>query len=170
MNSIAIKRIMAFFADYLFIAVYGGLLVGVMFLLRTFAGINPGKLPPGPSIVLDFILFSLPVMLYFIIMENKKGGTIGKQLFELRVGSVNGGKAPANTILARNIIKFLPWHIAHVGIRVFIYNMDHHMAPGAVVWIMLLMPQAFLLIYLFSIILSNGKQSLYDKFSGAAIY
>ena len=66
----------------------------------------------------------LPVFLYSTIMESgKKHATIGKQKMKLVVASIYIKPLKVWQIVLRNIIKFLPWQLAHMMIfRAFAFD------------------------------------------------
>lgn len=59
----------------------------------------------------------VPVVLYSIIMEwGKNHATIGKMKMKLMVASTKTNPIKLWQIIIRNIIKFLPWQLAHMAI------------------------------------------------------
>ncbi len=77
------SRLLAFAVDYLFIALYLLLLVGVGALIRiTPLGADFGALfaNPASAELTSFMLLVLPVLLYFALMESSRWqATIGKR-------------------------------------------------------------------------------------------
>lgn len=64
------------------------------------------------------ILSGLLYMIYCIIMESSaSAATLGKKVMGLKVQMLNGGKAPSNKVLTRNISKIL-WFIFLIDILV----------------------------------------------------
>lgn len=169
MNSTALKRIMAFFADYVFIVLYSAALFGVVYALRAIFGIDL-QLSLTGSVLFDFVVLTLPVIAYFILTESGgKQGSLGKQIIKIKVYGTNTVQAPLKSVITRNLLKFLPWEMAHIGVRWLKYTSDKGAMPETGIWMLLLIPQLLLLVYFFSIMLGNGRQSVYDKAAGTQV-
>src|SRR5699024_9650254 len=111
------KRIYAFLLDYLVIIAYGILVVGtISFVFRPY--IEP--LFSSSSVTSEltvFCLITLPVSLYFILCEcSKWQGTFGKRKMDIQCVDVSGQRIGIGRSIARTVIKFLPWEVAHFGI------------------------------------------------------
>jgi uncharacterized RDD family membrane protein YckC len=111
------SRLLAFAVDYLFIALYLLLLVGVGALIRlTPLCADFGALfaNPASAELTSFILLVLPVLLYFALMESSRWqATIGKRVVGLRVMTMGGGRVGFPRSLLRNALKLIPWELAH---------------------------------------------------------
>jgi len=165
------RRFLAFAIDYIIIVLYALTLFGICFVLSESYGLE-FTLDPIKGQIIGFLSLTLPVFLYFVLLENSaKKGTFGKQLVGIKVvfSSSNG------SILRRNILKFLPWEIAHTGVHwMYYYNIKHlgFLEGGSEpwgIWLLLLIPQVIVLVYAYSIFKTKGSLSLYDSWAGTKI-
>ena len=112
-------RLLAFAVDYIAIAAYLVVLVG--------AGLAAQRFAPGAVTVLfgnplsgelaGFVLITLPVTLYFALMESSPHqATWGKRRLGLRVQRVDGQPLSRGRALGRAALKFVPWELAHACI------------------------------------------------------
>lgn len=166
-RSLPYKRFSAFLIDYGLVVLYALVLLSATLLFSTGFDV---KLEPDPYTgqLIGFLTLTLPTVLYFDFTEKSKWqGTIGKRIQKLRV--VTASARPARRILVRNILKFLPWEVAHTGVHWSIYYDDHGLAPPQWTWLCLVVPQAVVLIYGISILTSKGRGSLYDRLAGTMI-
>jgi uncharacterized RDD family membrane protein YckC len=109
----ALRRIGAFCIDWLVIALWGGLLFGIVMLA---SGGNP-RPPAGPwaGQLLGLLTMTLPVVLYFTVCESAPmRGTLGKRALGLIVVDVEGQRLRPSAALLRNALKFLPWEFGHL--------------------------------------------------------
>ena len=157
-------RIGAFIVDY-------GVILLWMSALFALAGAGllqlSDELGPGfaPRLILQaqaFFLLTFPVYLYFTVFEALgRKATIGKRLTGI---SVDGS---ARQIVIRNVLKFAPWEIAHIGIW-------HGMAtpfqtsPTVTGWILFIIALSASAIYLSALFLGSG-QPLYDRIAGTHV-
>lgn len=118
-NNIALKqRIIELFVDYVCILIYLLILLGVS--LGIFFGVS-GNIPTfGEAHSQMIALFAsvLPIVLIFSILDYKKG-SIGKRKARLKIYFKNKNLGSS---LIRNIIKFLPWQLAHIGVIHGVYS------------------------------------------------
>ena len=122
-NSISFKkRMMEFLFDYLFILAYllilflGSMLIYIIF----FNGI-----PEFTEIQSQWLVFFtsvLPIILLFTYLDYKNNGSFGKAKAGLELVYQ---KKTVQAGLIRNVIKFLPWQLGHMGtIHGFYSNFD----------------------------------------------
>lgn len=106
------RRLAAYFADCLVILVYAVLLAAISITLAPDA-----VLSKAAAYGLSVVTLTGPVVLVFALLESRFGAGPGKALLGIRVrqGAERPGFARS---LVRNIGKFLPWEIAHLGIWV----------------------------------------------------
>ncbi|MDZ7755982.1 RDD family protein [Rhodohalobacter sp.] len=162
MSKLTGYRILAFGVDYLIIAVYAVALFGATTFL------DVGKLSPAAGQLVGFLTLTLPVFLYFYLMENSsRAATVGKRVMNISVHT--DSEKSSQKVFIRNILKFLPWEVAHVGVHWVIYYSALDQSPPAWVWIALILPQVIVLGYLVSIVLSKGESSFYDKLASTRI-
>jgi len=162
MSKLTGYRILAFGLDYIIIAFYAGVLFGA----TTFLDI--GDLSPTEGQFVGFLTLTLPVFLYFYLMEiSSKAATIGKRVMNISVYS--DSEKSSQKVFMRNVLKFLPWEIAHFGIHWIVYYSSLDQSPPAWVWGALILPQVVVLGYIVSIVLYKGESSLYDKIANTRI-
>lgn len=118
-NKIPFKqRFKELFIDYICILIYLAAMLGVslgMFFL--FLEETP-KLNQWQTQLVSVITSLIPVTLIFTFLDYTKG-SIGKQKAGLKLYYNN---KTFSASLVRNLIKFLPWQLAHIGIIRGIYN------------------------------------------------
>src|SRR6056297_2158522 len=162
MSKLTGYRILAFGLDYIIIAFYAGVLFGA----TTFLDI--GDLSPTEGQFVGFLALTLPVFLYFYLMENSsKAATIGKRVMNISVHVKREKRG--QYIFIRNFLKFLPWEMAHVGVHWIVYYSALDQSPPEWVWIALILPQVIVFGYLVSIVLYKGESSIYDKLAHTRI-
>ncbi len=112
-------RILAFGCDYLIIASY---LVGLALSSVAIHAFSPAILPrffasPASGQITGFVLITLPVTLYFALLESSPWqGTWGKHRLGLQVTTRTGKRLSLAHALARTMLKFIPWELAHTCI------------------------------------------------------
>jgi uncharacterized RDD family membrane protein YckC len=101
-----LRRAAAYLLD---IALLFVLLMPLGFLATRTLGLEPTT---GFEVWLAAVLsFSVPVWAYFTLSDSSRGGaTLGKRLLGVRVTP----RIPRLRALGRNVLKLLPWEIAHV--------------------------------------------------------
>ena len=162
MRKLLIKRSVAFGIDYLIIVIYAVLLFGITTL------INPENISPIKGQFVGFITLTLPVFLYFYLTEKSiYKGTIGKRIMSISV--IIDQQGSNRNILIRNVLKFLPWEIAHIGVHWIVYYSKMEIAPPNWVWVLLILPQIVVFGYLISLVIYKGEYSFYDKIANTKI-
>lgn len=157
-----IKRFLAFMIDWLIIVLYACTLFGIMIVLASQGLVMLGPMYPLKGQLVAFLTLTLPVVLYYVIMEcSTRHASIGKRIMKIRVSGSTG------SIVLRNVIKFLPWEFAHAGI--LWVNYIGHVETPLWIWALLILPQLAVAAYLVSIILTRGERSVYDIISGAHV-
>ncbi|RKW23955.1 RDD family protein [Candidatus Gracilibacteria bacterium] len=118
-NSIPIKiRLKELLIDYIAILAF---LVGVLIISSGFYFFILGEIPKfgeTGSQLISFLFSVFPIILIFSYLDYKNG-TFGKQFAGLKI--IYKNKTFAFSLL-RNVIKFLPWQLAHFGIISGIYS------------------------------------------------
>lgn len=109
-----------------------------------------------------FLTTILPVTIMFSVMEYRKPyGTIGKKMRKLKVKYKH--YTFLNSLL-RNGLKFLPWHIGHIGVIAAIYN-DY-----SVKWFMFANIGAVLaVIYILMAVLRRDHRHIPDLIAGTEV-
>lgn len=167
MTNTFIRRSLAWIIDYGIIASYATGLFLVTRLLISITHWEPINDPFNGQVV-GFLTLTLPVIIYSYLTE--KGiwcGTVGKKLLKLVVLTDHNNRA--RNILLRNILKYLPWELAHTGVHWVVYYTSNNMEVPTWTWLLLILPQLIVIIYFASILLSKGETSIYDKFSNTRI-
>lgn len=162
MNNIPIKnRLIELLVDYLIIIVYLVLLliVNLGIILFIFKGM-PKYTEMQAQLIATFTSV-IPIILIFSYLDYFKNGSIGKRVSGLKLTYTNQSFSSS---LLRNIIKFLPWQLGHVGVIHGIYN-DFDMIA-----IMISSSGTFLgLVLLFMGLFRKDKRHLGDLIAGTKI-
>ncbi|MBK6824926.1 MAG: RDD family protein [Saprospiraceae bacterium] len=160
-------RILACIIDYGIIAGYATLLFLVANLFFSIFVWKPGNNPIIGQLI-GFLTLTFPVVTYSYLTEKSSWrGTVGKKLQKLIV--LTDQNKSAKNILLRNILKFLPWELAHTGIHWTIYYTSNGIETPLWTWVILILPQVFVLGYFVTILISKGESSIYDKISKTKI-
>ena len=169
-NSIVIARMKAFAIDYLIILVYIGLLFAVTLAISSLFDADLNNIDTLTGELIGFLTLTLPVILYFSFTEaGKYAGSIGKRRFNLKVVTVTSGKTNLIQNLLRNIIKFLPWEIAHFFVFQFFYFLRTNTEPPNWVLWGLVTAQGAAIIYLLFILFRKDNRSVYELFSSTKV-
>lgn len=162
MNNIPIKnRLIELLVDYLIIIVYLVLLliVDLGIILFIFKGM-PKYTEMQAQLIATFTSV-IPIILIFSYLDYFKNGSIGKRVSGLKLTYTN---QRFSSSLLRNIIKFLPWQLGHVGVIHGIYS-DFDMTA-----IMIASSGTFLgLVLLFMGLFRKDKRHLGDLIAGTKI-
>ncbi len=168
MTKLLQKRLFAFLIDYLVIAGYAVVLFGLAMLLFGWLGALPDISNPIVGQLLGFFTLTLPVFLYFFVTEkSKRKGTIGK--IKLKIQVETEAVNPTRNVLVRNILKLLPWEIAHTGVHWVVYYSNNNAEVPFWTWAVLIIPQVAVVLYFFSILFYKGESSFYDKIAKTRI-
>ena len=160
-----INRILAWTVDFGIIVLYAILLFAVTSL---FFDVRQASLNPYFGQLIGFLTLTLPVITYSYLTE--KGNwkaTIGKRVLNLIV--LTPENKTNKSILIRNLLKYLPWELAHTGVHWIIYFESVGRETPIWTWIILIVPQVLVFVYFISIILSKGQSSVYDRISGTRL-
>jgi uncharacterized RDD family membrane protein YckC len=160
-----INRILAWIVDFVIIVFYAFLLFIVTQLFFEF---SKGEINPYLGQLIGFLTLTLPVVAYSYLTERSKWkATIGKRLFNLTVDK-NELKT-TKSVLLRNVLKYLPWELAHTGVHWIIYFESVDKEVPIWTWTILIIPQVIVFFYFVSIIFSKGQDSIYDRISGTRL-
>ena len=112
-NPISVKkRMKEFLFDYLFILTYLVLLFIVSMLIYTIFFNGVPEFTEIQSQWLVFLTSILPITLLFTYLDYAKNGSFGKAKAGLQLVYQ---KKTVQASLIRNVIKFLPWQLGHMG-------------------------------------------------------
>lgn len=160
-------RILACIIDYGIIAGYATLLFLVANLFFSLFEWKPGNNPIIGQLI-GFLTLTFPVVTYSYLTEKSIWrGTVGKKLQKLIV--LTDPNKSAKNILLRNILKYLPWELAHTGVHWIIFYTSNGIEVPLWTWIILILPQIVSVVYLISIVISKGRSSVYDNISKTKI-
>jgi len=160
-----INRILAWTVDFVIIVFYAFLLFIATQLCFEF---SQGEINPYLGQLIGFLTLTLPVVTYSYLTERSKWkATIGKRLFNLTVDK-NELKT-TKSVLLRNVLKYLPWELAHTGVHWIIYFESVDKEVPIWTWTILIIPQVIVFLYFVSIIFSKGQDSIYDRISGTRL-
>jgi hypothetical protein len=125
------------------------------------------SISPITGQLIGFITLTLPVVAYSYLTEKSAWkGTVGKRVQKLIVST---DQNISGNILLRNILKYLPWELAHTGVQWTIYYASKEIETPLWVWSVLVFPQIIVIGYLISIVISKGRSSLYDNIARTKI-
>lgn len=158
------KRMLAWFIDWILIVVYACILFALMAALSWFGVITLDAVHPVQGQLIGFFTLTLPVILYCIFFEARKKATIGKRIMKIEV---TGTSLTIGEIVIRNAIKFIPWELAHAGV-LWINYINTPETP-LWIWLLLIVPQALVIIYFMSVVATKGSRSLYDMIAGTRV-
>lgn len=99
-----ILRLVAIIIDGIIIGIAAGIIGTILALVLVFSG-GLGFFFAGFGFLTFSFLWGVLAVLYFMILDNYWGATIGKRVMGLQVQTVNGGKVPFDKAFIRNISK-----------------------------------------------------------------
>lgn len=109
----AVRRLSAFALDWLVVALWGGVLFGVVMLATGGEPGRPGS--PWSAQAVGVVAMTLPVVLYFAGCEcSAMRATLGKRVLRLVVTDAAQRRLPFAAALGRNAVKFVPWECGHL--------------------------------------------------------
>ena len=162
-------RVKAFSADYIAISLYIVVLTAASFLIQSVSPdlINPLFDSPLVGQLTGFVLITLPVTLYFTLMESSSHqATWGKRWQGIKVIHKSGNRLSRMRALSRTALKFIPWELAHTCIWQLSgtnQEIPTILLVGFIfVWVMVG-------IYLLTLLISSKKQSLYDQITNTFV-
>ena len=167
MNKILYNRILAAIIDYGIIAGYALLLFFTTTIFLSTTSIDT-RTNPLIGQFINLITLTLPVVAYAYFTEKSAWkGTVGKRYRKLKV--VTAQNTSNKSILVRNLLKYLPWELAHTGVHWSVYFSSNNVETPIWAWIFLVVPQFIAIVYCISIVLSKGHSSTYDHISNTRI-
>ena len=163
------SRLLAFGVDYLLVAAYLAMLLGISLLLlasparNVYAALWSGAV--GGELM-GFGVLTVPVVLYFALSESLGGATLGKRVCGLRVVNSHGGALSVPRSIVRSGVKFLPWELAH-------FTIWHYAASegGPPEWTgpTLGLVYALVALYLVTMVAGPSHRTVYDWIAGSRV-
>lgn len=162
-----LRRIVAYSIDVACIMAYAAMLFAVTILFFPLASAVELDVADALQMQLvGIVTLTGPVVLVFAWLESRRSGaTLGKWLLGLAVRRINGDRASFPRSLARNVLKFLPWEIAHMGVH------QAYVASHPQSWLGIALSLAGMLLaaaYLVSCIILHGR-TIYDPITGTCV-
>jgi uncharacterized RDD family membrane protein YckC len=149
---------------------YALVLYAIAMMVYDNLNIQPSVNSPIWGQITGFFSLTLPVFLYFFLSERSAWqGTIGKRLMSLQVAFNAPIGNRSQRVLHRNLLKFLPWEIAHTGLHWLIYYSNNGIEIPLWIWITLMLPQIVIMAYFVSIFAYGGNRSVYDNIAKTQI-
>jgi len=129
---LVIRRLAAFAMDWVVVIIWGGVLFATVMMFT--AGNPPQPANPWAGQIIGILAMTLPVTLYFSILESSKlQASLGKRMLGLVVLSETGEQLSFYSALVRNVIKFIPWEIGHMVAQQAAYSTEN----GIPAWVWL---------------------------------
>ena len=118
MQKLGLIRLAAYAIDYSVISIYIAVLVFAnLVLFETETASSAALIDKVFGHAIAFATLTFPVWLYFTAQESGgKNATIGKVIFGLKVQGSVGNPPGLRSVAVRNLVKFLPWELAHIAI------------------------------------------------------
>lgn len=125
-----VARVRSWLGDWLVVAGWLGVLGLVGLLVRPL--LDGSAAPWSPSqrdlLVADLLITLatvVPYVIYLSVTESSpRRATVGKRWAGLVVADASGGPATAGQVWFRNIVKALPWQLAHLGVSRAIFEVQ----------------------------------------------
>jgi uncharacterized RDD family membrane protein YckC len=166
-----VARVRSWLGDWLVVAAWLALLTLLGVAVRPLldlGGLLGSAVPPAPRdvVVADIVitvLTVLPYIAYLSVSESSpRRATVGKRWAGLVVVGGSGGSAPKGAVWLRNVVKALPWQLAHLGVSRAILDVQ--------------LPLAFLLTLLAlglaaacAVPALIGRRGLHDRLAGTRV-
>ena len=162
LHAVFMRRVGAYLLDILLLFL---VLAPLGFGLQQAMGWMPET---GPEIYRTLLInFSLPVWLYFIVLESSgRGATIGKRLVGLCVVPQSPATSTWPRIVLRTTIKLIPWELVHFA-SFALAPADGSFTPlqGS----LLTLAWLLMFVYLVWAWRSRGRQGPHDRLAGTQI-
>jgi uncharacterized RDD family membrane protein YckC len=164
------RRLAAFAVDYIIIASY----LAVLTLVFVFVVPDEviGYLFAGPEIgqASAFLLLTLPVVLYFALMESSSwSATPGKRALGVAVQASDLTRPSRPKSLRRTALKFLPWELSHTCLWRIPGWPQAPEEPSWLVYVGFALVWVLVAAYILSALVSDRRQTLYDRLSGCVV-
>jgi uncharacterized RDD family membrane protein YckC len=120
---IAVRRLSAFAVDWLVVALWGGVLFGVVMIATE--GEPPRVRGPWMGQVIGLLAMTAPATLYFAFTESSGlQASLGKLVVGLVVRRQTGEPLSLGSALLRTAVKFVPWELGHTVAQQAAFSSD----------------------------------------------
>jgi uncharacterized RDD family membrane protein YckC len=158
-------RLAAFIFDYIIIAGYvlvtAAVGLALLITMGPFTQMNPLLID-----IIPFVVMVLPVSLYTAWQESSPyQATWGKRKKGLRVVTAAGARLSLSKALARSLVKFLPWQLAHISIPRLLWVEN----PPMWVTVNLVVVWLLVAVYLAFLWLTKTHRTPYDWLAGSMV-
>ena len=166
------RRIAAWSLDYLVIAAYLVVLTAVSLGLKATglrSTFNAAMSGAATAELLGFLLLTLPVVLYFAILEASPWqATLGKRALGLIVVRDSRGRLPFGRAIVREAVRFLPWELSHALLWRIALAPDRGSMPA---WATFGFAGVYLLVfaYLATLFIGSQHRTIYDRLAGSYV-
>lgn len=160
------KRLFSLIMDYLIIATYALSLFGITVFVSSVLMKEIPQLNELQGNLISFFSLVFPAYLYFAISEaGIKHASFGKRISGIYVISTSGS-LKIWQIVVRNILKLLPWQIAHMAILNVVANNSE---PTFFFYSCIVFVYAFSLLNIVFMIFRKDRRALHDLMSHTSI-
>jgi len=157
---IAFGRLMAFAADWVIVALWGGLIFGIVMVATGGDPLRPADRWTAQAI--GFISMTVPVVVYFALCESSRWrASVGKRLVGLVVVRPTGEPLDFGRALLRNAVRFVPWELGHTVAQQAIYSG----AAAAPAWLWIAAAAAMAVPVWWVVVLLAAGYSPYDRWT-----
>jgi uncharacterized RDD family membrane protein YckC len=167
MNRTGWRRVWAFGVDCVLITAWAGLLAAISFGLGAGGGGSPSE--PSAKVVyyiVALVTLTIPVILVSALLEHRSGATPGKRLLRLHVADLAGPSLAFSRSLLRNVVKYAPWELGHIGIWI-VPGAPFHSPPTG--WSLALWASSMgTMVAQAALIVTTGK-GIHDRVAGTRV-
>jgi uncharacterized RDD family membrane protein YckC len=161
------RRVAASMLDYLLIASYLILLSAASFGPLS-SLLSSALTRPITAELVGFLTLTGPVILYFALTEASAWqATLGKRALRIVVVGPGGTRLPVGRAMVREVVRFLPWEMAHA--LIWPLALPPHKEPlpltiggFAVVYLLVF-------VYLVSLFVGSQHRTIYDRIAGSRV-
>jgi uncharacterized RDD family membrane protein YckC len=165
------RRIAAWMLDYLVILAYLIVVTAASLVTQTSpaASVFSSALTrPITAELVGFLTLTAPVILYFAITEASAWqATLGKRALRIVVVGPGGTRLPFGRAIVREVVRFLPWEMAHaliwpLALPPRLEPLPLTIAGFAAVYLLLF-------VYLVSLFVGSEHRTVYDRLAGSRV-
>ncbi|SFL44648.1 RDD family protein [Gracilibacillus orientalis] len=156
------RRFIALFIDWICISAYLILLLGIMQLVYLLVFNETPTFSSGQTQLISTLTSVIPIIILFSLMEGSaRASTFGKRIKRLKISYPDH---PKTRSIIRNIVKFLPWQLGHMGV---IHGMYHNFNWVAMTLLSTSMLLAFL--YIMMVLVRRDYRHVADLIAGTMV-